>query len=595
MARPVIRTFLPGAATAVLALILRPPIVPRNQPVVTLSPPMPAVLRDYALVTAERLIHPEDGNWLMNRRTYDGWGFSPLDRITPANVARLKPIWGFSTGEVGPHEAAPIVNNGVMFVTTPRNQVIALDARTGNLLWRYRRPRPARSSVPDDVNRGIALYNDRIYFAAGEAVPVALDARTGAEVWTATVADNRAGYYITLAPLVAGGAVMVGASGGEFGIRGFIAAFHPGTGKELWRTYTIPAPGEPGSDTWPIGDQWKRGGAPVWVTGNYDPASNLAFWGTGNGGPWTGDKRPGDNLYVASTLALDVKTGAIKGYFQYQPNESWDYDEVSPPILVDYQRHGRTIKGLVDVARDGYLWFLDRGSTPDGKGRLRFVEAKPYVYTDVFKGIDPVTGRADVDPRHKPGTGKPADYCPGTHGGKTWPPAAFSPKTRMIYFPANNNLCASFMGVPIKYKPLQAYLGVDEGNVFTVPGAGHFGELQAWNVDTGQRAWTYNFAKSPDWGSMLATAGGLVFSGGTIDRKFHALDASTGKLLWESPVNSGIEAPPTSFLIDGKQYIAIESGWGGGAAKDQQRLNRIFPGEFPEVPEGGAVWVFAVE
>lgn len=557
--------------------------------------PLPPVLRNYRPVTAERLKHPEDGNWLMLRRTYDGWGYSPLDQIAPANVARLKPVWVFSTGETRSHESPPIVNDGVMFVTTPMNQVIALDAKNGTLLWRYRRPRPEGASVPHETNRGIALYGDKVYFAAGEAVLVALDAKTGREVWTAQVADNRSSYYMTLAPLIAGDTVMVGVSGGEFGVRGFVAAFHPETGKELWRTYTVPAPGEPGSETWPKGDEWKTGGAPVWVTGNYDPETNLAYFGTGNGGPTIGDNRPGDNLYTASTVAFDVATGAIKGYFQYHPNDSWDYDEVSPPLLIDYQRNGRTIKGLVNVARDGYVWFLDRSNPPPSSGnRLRFVEAKPYVYQNVFKSIDPVTGRPDVDPDHKPGTGKRADFCPGSHGGKTWPPAAFSPKTRMIYIPANNNMCSSNMGVKVEYRPGRGFVGIGGSRPFTVPGADHFGEVQAWNVDSGEKVWTHNYEKSPNWGSMLATAGGLVFSGGTVDRKFHAFDAATGKLLWEYPANSGILAPPTSFLIDGTQYIAVESGWGGDSRGDQNTLNRLFPGEFPEVPEGGAVWVFAL-
>jgi alcohol dehydrogenase (cytochrome c) len=552
--------------------------------------PTPPVLQKYPPVTAERLTKPEDNNWLMIRRTYDGWGYSPLDQITPANVARLKPVWVFSTSEARVHEAAPIVNNGVMFVSTPNNQVIAIDAKSGNLLWRYRRPRPNGASVPHETNRGVALYADKVYYAAGEAVLVALDALTGKEVWTTTVADNKSGYYITLAPLVAGGKVMVGASGGEYGIRGFVAAFDLDTGKEQWRTYTVPAPGEPGSNTWPQGDQWKTGGAPVWVTGNYDPDTNIAYWGTGNGGPTIGDQRPGDNLYTTSTLALDVTTGAIKGYFQYHQNDSWDYDEVSPPILVDFQRNGRTYKGLIDVARDGYLWFLERSAGP-----IKFVEGKPYVYQNVFRSLDPETGRPDVDPAHKPGTGKRADYCPGTHGGKNWPPIAFSPKTRMIYIPANNNFCSSNMGGQVQYTPGRPFVGVQGSQPFALPGADHFGEVQAWNVDTGQKVWTYSYPKSPNWGSMLATGGGLLFSGGTIDRKFHAFDATTGKLLWEFPTNSGILAPPASFAIDGKQYIAVVSGWGGDSRGDQNTLNRLFPGEFPEVPEGGAIWVFAIE
>jgi alcohol dehydrogenase (cytochrome c) len=584
------RMFLVAALTGVVPFVAHAIAGAGQQPPpAPLADLVPAVLQNYQPVTAERLKHPEDGNWLMIRRTYDGWGYSPLDQITPANVSRLRPVWVFSTGEPKPHESAPIVNNGVMFVTTPNNQVIAIDARSGNVLWRYRRPRAAGALVPHDTNRGVALYGDKVYFAGGEAMVVALDAKSGRQVWTTTVADNRSAYYITLAPLIAGGKVMVGTSGGEFGIRGFVAALDPDTGKELWRTYTIPAPGEPGSETW-SGDQWKTGGAPIWVTGNYDPDTNLAFWGTGNGGPTIADQRPGDNLYTTSTIALDVATGALKGYHQYHPNDSWDWDEVSPPILVDYQRNGRTVKGLIDVARDGYLWFLERSAGP-----IRFVEGKPYVYQNVFRSLDPVTGRPDVDPAHKPGTDKRAEFCPNAHGGKNWPPIAFSPKTRMIYVPVNNNLCGSNSGVVATYTPGRAFVGVSGSTPWAAPGADHFGEVQAWNVDTGRKVWTHTYSRSPNWGSMLATSGGLVFTGGTNDRKLHAFDASTGKLLWEAPTNSGILAPPTSFALDGKQYIAVESGWGGDSRGMQATLNRLFPGEYPEVPEGGAVWVFALE
>jgi alcohol dehydrogenase (cytochrome c) len=229
--------------------------------------PMPEILANYESVTADRLLNPEAGNWLMIRGTYNGWGYSPLDEITPDNVAGLRPVWGFATGESRPQEAAPVINNGVMFITTANSQVIAINAVTGEELWRYRRPRPEGANVPHEVNRGVALYDDLVLYAAGEAVLVALDARTGTVVWETTVADNSAGYYTTLAPLVADGKVLLGASGGEYGIRGFVAAFELNDGSEVWRTYTIPAPGEPGSETWPEGDQWRTGGAPVWVTG----------------------------------------------------------------------------------------------------------------------------------------------------------------------------------------------------------------------------------------------------------------------------------------------------------------------------------------
>ena len=582
-----------AAATAAVALVFTwaGPNFAQQQP----AAPMPEILANYEAVTAERLLDPEDGNWLMIRGTYDGWGYSPLDEITPDNVAGLRPVWGFATGEDRPHEGAPVVNNGVMFVTTANNQIIALDAVTGEELWRYRRPRPEGASVPHEVNRGVALWEDYVLYLAGEAVLVALDARTGGVVWETTIADNSAGYYTSLAPLVADGKVLVGASGGEFGIRGFVAAFELNDGTEVWRSYTIPAPGEPGSETWPEGDQWQTGGAPVWVTGNYDPETNLAFFGTGNGGPWMGDQRPGDNLYTASTIAFDVETGEIQGHFQYHPNDSWDWDEVSPPIVVDFERDGRTVSGLINVARNGYLWFLERSEGP-----ISFVEGKPYVYQNVFLSLDPVTGRPEIDPEHKPGTGKRAQFCPGLHGGKNWPPISFSPDTRMIYIPANNNLCGELTGADeVVYRAGRGFTGTSRGGTPIGPpmrpGADSVGEVQAWNVDTGELVWTHAYPRSPNWGGMLVTGGGVVFNGGTNDRRIHAFDAETGDLLWESPTPSGILAPPSSFSVDGKQYIAVMSGWGGDSNGMNGAVSRLFPGEVPTVPVGGTVWVYALD
>jgi alcohol dehydrogenase (cytochrome c) len=402
------------------------------------------------------------------------------------------------------------------------------------------------------------------------------------------VGDNSQGYYMSLAPLVADGKVIVGASGGELGIRGFVAAFDAETGAPAWKVFTVPAPGEPGSETWPTGDQWKTGGGSIWVTGNYDPDTNITYWGTGNGGPWMGDQRPGDNLYTASTIAIDVGTGTIVGHHQYNPNESWDWDEVSPPILVDFRRGGRTIKGLIDVARDGYLWFLERTPT-----RIGFVEAKPYVTQNVFTSVDPVTGRANVDPARQPGTNKRAEFCPSFWGGKNWPPIAYSPKTRMIYIPANENLCSAITGRPVEYVPGTAFVGATP-TLSMAPGADHVGEVQAWNVDTGQRVWVHAYKNSPNWGPMLATGGGLVFTGGTADRKFHAFDAASGKLLWEFGTSSGIVGQPSSFAVDGKQYVAVQSGWGVDSRSMQGRLNALMPGAYPEVPEGGAIWVFTL-
>lgn len=577
------------SATALIASMAphaqqQAPVAPVLEPL-----PMPEILKQYRPISAERLRQPAAGDWPMIRRTYDGWGYSPLDQIDDDNVKRLEPAWIFSTGVANGHEAPPIVVNGVMFVATPGNQVIAIDARTGTLLWRYRRQLPTPVVLIHPTNRGVAVYNDKVYFAAGEAVLVALDARTGQEIWTTTVAENASGYYMSLAPLVADGKVLIGTSGGELGIRGYVSAFDAETGSELWKTYMVPAPGEPGSETWPKGDEWKTGGGSVWVTANYDPATNLSFWGTGNGGPWIGDQRPGDNLYIGSTVALDVATGQIKGHMQYNPNESWDWDEVSPPILVDYQRNGRTIKGLINVARNGYLYFLERTA-----GAINFVDGTPYVRQNVFRSLDPRTGRPDVDPDKKPGTGKMADFCPSWWGGKNWPPIAFNPKTRMIYIPANENLCATMIGRVVEYLPGRSYTGATT-TLSIYPGSKHIGEVQGWNVDTGKRVWTHTFAKSANWGPILTTGGGLVFAGGTNDRMFRAFDAKNGKMLWEHPTNSGIIGVPISYAVDGKQYVAVQSGFGIDSRAMQARLNRLALGEYPEVPEGGAVWVFAVK
>ena len=410
-------------------------------------------IETYRPVTEERLVNPEPENWLMYRRTYDGWGYSPLDQINTQNVGDLVPIWSFSTGVTEGHESPPIVNDGIMFVTTPENQVLALDGRKGDLLWRYVRELPDDLMQLHPTNRGVGLYQDRVYLATVDAYVVALDATSGEVVWEKAVEDYRSGYYMTLAPLVVNGKVMVGVSGGELGIRGFVQALDAQTGEELWKTYTIPAPGEAGNDTWP-GDSWRTGGAPVWITGTYDPKLNLTYWGTGNPGPWVGDARPGDNLYANSVIALDPDTGELKGYHQYHWNGSWDWDEVAAPMLVDVERNGRTIKGLVHPGRNGFLWLLERS-----EDAISFVDAKPYVRQNVFTGLDETTGRPEYDPERKPGTGIRASFCPSVWGGKNWPPAAYNPATGYVYIPANDNLCSYLEGTEIAYRPGQRFTG----------------------------------------------------------------------------------------------------------------------------------------
>jgi alcohol dehydrogenase (cytochrome c) len=579
---------LVAAGMSGAAAQMPPVIVPQSATPV--PGPMPEVLQNYTPVTAERLKTPEESNWFHFRRTYDGWGFSPLKEITPDNVGRLQLVWSMATGQVEGHQAPPIVNNGVMFVATPGNAMLAIEAKTGAILWRYKRTLPEDVVYLHPTNRGVALYGDNVYFASADCMLIALDARTGKEVWTAKVEDYKKAYYMSLAPLIVNGKVILGASGGELGVRGFVAAIDAETGKELWKTYTVPAPGDPGSETWPAGgDHYKRGGGSIWITGTYDPETNLTYWGTGNAAPWFGDQRPGDNLYTSSVIALDVNTGAIKGHFQYHPNDSWDWDEVSPPIILDYQRDGRTVKGLIDVSRSGYIWDLERSA-----GKINFVAGRPYVRQNVFKSLDPKTGRPDVDEERKPGTGKTAQFCPSLWGGKDWPPVAFSPNTRLIYIPANDNLCHELTGETPKYVVGERYMGVAKNVMMMVDGADHIGELQAWNVDSGKKVWTTNLP-SFNWGPVLATGGDVLFAGGTNDRLFRAFDAKTGKILWEFPTISGVAAVPVSFQVDGKQYIAVQSGWGVDPAKMQARMNLLFPGKYPELPQGGAVYVFAVK
>jgi len=540
----------------------------------------------YSPVTDQRLLDPEPENWLMYRRTYDGWGYSPLDQIDASTVGDLEPVWSFSTGVTEGHQAPPIVNDGIMFITTPGNQIFALDAATGDLIWRYRRTLPFDLMQLHPTNRGVALYGDKVYMATVDAVVVALDAATGEIVWETPVEDYRRGYYMTLAPLVAGGNVMVGVSGGEFGIRGFVMALDAESGEQAWKTYTIPAPGEAGNETWQE-DTWQTGGVPVWITGNYDPELNVAYWGTGNPGPWVGDVRPGDNLYANSVIAMDVGTGEIRGHHQYHWNGSWDWDEVASPLLIDIQRDERTIKSLVHPGRNGYLWVLERSA--DG---ISFVEAQPFVQQNVFVSLDPTTGRPEYDLTAKPEIGKRALFCPSLSGGKNWPPAAYSPQTNYLYIPANNNLCTSMEGEEAVYRPGQRFTGAAMESVVS-DGADHIGELQAWDMSTGERAWTHEFELHL-WGPVLATGGGLVFTGGTSDRYFRAFDASSGELLWQQRTNSGVTAVPTSYEVNGVQYVAVQSGWGVDAQRMMRNIDN-YRGTTTIVPQGGVLWVFALE
>lgn len=561
----------------------------------------PAAAQSPRPVTDARLANPEKESWLQYRGNYQGWGYSPLDQITAENVKELTPVWSLSTGFEEGHEAPPIVNDGVMYVSTPQNQVIAVAAKTGDVIWRYKRKLPEELFQLHPTNRGVGLYGDKVYLATVDACVVALKAASGEVAWEKCVAPWRDGYYMTLSPLTARGKVIVGVSGGEYGIRGFITALDAETGTESWKTYTVPGPGEKGHESWK-GEAWKTGGASVWIQGTYDPATNLAYFGTGNGGPWMPDTRPGDNLYATSAIAVDVDSGAIKGHHQYHWNDAWDWDEVTPPILMDVQRGERNVPAAVHAGRNGYLWVLERTS----EGPIKFLEAQPYVQQEVFAAIDPKTGRPTYRPEATPGTNKKVTFCPGLWGGKDWPPEAYSPKTGFIYIPANDNLCSELGGVAIgDREPGELYIGVPVEEVLASlrfnkrvdPSKPvEIGQIQAWDLKTGKKAWTHSFTDMANWGPLLTTGGNVLFSGGTSDRMFRAFDAATGKLLWQMKLNSGVIGVPSSFMIDGTQYIAVQAGWGVDSERMLSGLATLLPDRVKaQAPQGGVVWVFALK
>jgi len=542
-------------------------------------------------VTDARLERPDDGDWLMYRRTYDGWGFSPLKQITPANIHKLSVAWSLNTDLLGAHETAAIVNRGRMFITTPQNNVIALDAKTGTQLWRYAKKYPEGLFQLHPTNRGVALYGDYLYMATTDCALVALDAASGKEVWTVPIDDYKTGCYSTVAPLAVHGKIIVGYSGGEFGVRGSVIAFDALTGKRFWKTYTVPGPGEPGGDTWK-GESYKRGGGSTWITGVYDLATNTIYWGTGNPGPWVADERPGDNLYTNSTLALDADTGKIKSYHQYTPHDSWDWDEVSAPLLIDTEIDGRPTKTATHAGRNGYLWILDRD-------RLKFLRAFPFSNNNVFTSIDPKTGRPTVDESKRPGARQGAAFCPSIGGAKNWPPEAWSPQTRLLYVPSNNNICGFLpKGKVPEPESNGFYVGYETESIFgsirTAAGASdHMGELQAWDLNSGKRVWQHNF-KTVLYAPLLVTGGDILFAGGTPDRLFRAFDARNGKQLWSFPLPSGAIGVPTSFEVDGEQYVAVTTGWDLDIRGLQDGVDKV-QGTKIDVPRGGTIMVFKLQ
>ncbi|MHB1222647.1 MAG: PQQ-dependent dehydrogenase, methanol/ethanol family [Gemmatimonadaceae bacterium] len=532
-------------------------------------------------VTFERLreARSEPQNWLTYYGAYDGQRYSTLDQIDAANVAGLRPAWSFQAGVIGlvatpasyAFEAAPIVVDGVMFVSGYDGYVWALDAATGKMLWQYRHAVPL--DVPlccGNVNRGVAVAGGKVYYASPNAHLVALDATNGRPLWTQVFADVRAGESATMAPLVVKNIVIAGSSGAEYGVRGHLDAFDAETGRRLWRRYTVPRPGEPGSESWPQGtDAWANGGGTTWITGTYDPELDLLYWGTGNPGPdYDGAVRPGDNLYTNSVLALDPDDGSIRWHYQWTPHDLWDYDGVSENILFEQEENGRSRKLLAHFDKNGHLFILDRTN-----GEL--VRAAPFGRV-TWGELDEETGR--ITPRLTP-TEAGVDICPGPAGLKEWPHASFSRQTGLLYVPVVEQ-CATYKLMRTEFKESMAYWG---GSA-TPKKDEQWGEVKGIDPRTGAQVWSWRF-EHPIVASVLTTAGNLVFAG-TPTGEFVALDARTGAELWRHQTGSGIHSNPVTYSVDGKQYVAVPTGWGGWM--------KGFAPELYGAPRGNALVVFAL-
>jgi len=502
-----------------------------------------------AQVTDARLrsARTEPSNWLTYSGDLGGQRYSPLSQITPGNVRSLRPAWIYQALEPGPFQTSPIVVDGVMYLTEFRGHVVALDVRSGRVLWRYQQALPptllALGFAP--TNRGVAVLDSTVYVGAPDARLIALDARSGAVRWIVQVADNALGYAITGAPLAFGDVVVVGVSGAEAGIRGFLDAYDARTGALRWRFHTIPAPGEPGSETWG-GDSWKTGGGSTWLTGSYDPSLGLLYWGVGNPGPlWNGDSRPGDNLYTCSLIALDAATGTLRWHFQYTPHDTHDWDAAQVPVLFD-ARVGGVQRPVVAMAnRNGFYYVLDRKTGA-------FLTGRPYIEQDWAEGLD-ATGRPILRPNIEP-TDSGTALTPNLHGGTNWLSPSYSPATSLFYVAARQ-MGSRYYKYPVSYTPGRYFLGGGESEF---GGDSAQGAVKALDPATGRERWSFPLF-SPPWAGLLSTGGGLVF-GGSNEGQFFALDARTGRPLWHFQTGGMINANPIAFSEGGRQHVAVAAG-----------------------------------
>jgi alcohol dehydrogenase (cytochrome c) len=583
-----------------------------------------AQVKSFRPVTEAMLRKPDAADWLNWRRTDNAWGYSPLDRINRQNVQQLQLAWSWAMDDTGANEATPLVHDGVMYLPNPRGVIQALDAATGDLIWEYRpeaaaTPAPAqapavqrgasaagggeqtdiprlaqRPAAPagagggDDGGRGIqrniAIYSDKIFGTTNDAHIVALDARTGKLAWDTRVADSRMGYSYTSGPIVVRGKVIAGITGCSRYKDDvcFITGHDAATGKELWRTSTVARPGEPGGNTWGDLPLTFRAGSDAWISGTYDPDANLVYWGTAQAKPWARAVRgtDGDALYTNSTLALDPDTGKMKWYYQHLPGETQDMDEVFERILID--TGGR--KSLFTMGKLGILWQLDRTTGA-------FISASDLGYQNIVE-VNPNSGKVTYRPGKIPQIGVEVDMCPSTAGFKSWRAMAYSPQTEAMYLPLNLN-CekATFGAGPAEKVVGRGGTGAVRRRDYKHPlSDGNLGEFQAVDIKSGKTLWRHRVS-SPMNTAALTTAGGLVFAGDW-DRHAYAYDASTGKILWQTRLPTSAQGFPITYAAQGKQYVALPAGIGGGSWS-----TLIAPELAPDIRRpnsGNALLVFAL-
>lgn len=500
---------------------------------------------------ADGFKHPE--RWTTYSGDYSGQRHSPLKQITPQNVNQLAAQWTFQNNVSLPgqkFETTPLVVDGVIYATGALNYAWAIDARTGRLLWRYQYQLPPQASLKvccGLVNRGFAIYGDRLFMATLDAHLVALDAKTGKQVWDVKLADYQQGYASTVAPLIVKDKVIVGIAGGEYAIRGFLDAYDPKDGKQIWRFWTVPAPGEPGSETWPKEiDSWARGGGPTWQTGTYDPDLNLIYWGTGNPNPdFYGVDRLGDNLYTNSLVALDADTGTLKWHFQFTPHDEHDWDANQVPVLADLNIAGRSRKVVMVANRNGFFYVLDRATG-------QYINAKPFITTTWAKEIAG-NGRPIEEPNQRP-TATGTTTCPDLYGATNFMSPAFDASSGLFFVTARET-CMSYTQSPppAGYKPGNLTLG--GGLKF---GTGGYGALRAIDAATGDRRWELKHPTA-SWAGVLSTAAGVVFSG-TNEGEIFAADTRTGKELWRYMLGAPLYTAPITYMIGDRQYVTIAAG-----------------------------------